>query len=185
MDTLEMKLVPTSEGIDACTPAIGQVLLFSTWENTLTEGTVIGQVRTLRTTRALVMPEGGPWTVRQRYLQGREAGLGVGAPVLSLRLLDAEADAAQADAEAKAGRVYPSPMAGQYYRRPAPDQPPFVEVGSILKPGTQIGLVEVMKFFYPLVFEGQGVWKVTELLVGESTSLEAGDPVLRMEAYDG
>ena len=40
-----------------------------------------------------------------------------------------------------------SPMVGRFYSRPAPEQPPFVETGSIVGVDDPLCLVEVMKLF--------------------------------------
>jgi acetyl-CoA carboxylase biotin carboxyl carrier protein len=40
-----------------------------------------------------------------------------------------------------------APMVGTFYRTPSPDAPPFVEVGSIVKPGQPLCIIEVMKLF--------------------------------------
>ncbi len=40
-----------------------------------------------------------------------------------------------------------SPLPGVFYRRPAPDQPLYVESGQTVEPDTTIGLVEIMKQF--------------------------------------
>lgn len=182
MSSIALIVESGADGLEARIPAIGRVSLFSQLPEVLTEGSVVGHVTTLRQTRTLVMPAGGPWVIRQVLIPSRDVGVGVKTPLLTLRNWDEEAAAGDAAAADEAGQLYASPMAGQYYRRPAPDQAPFIEVGDIIEPGTQIGLVEVMKFFYPLVFEGKGKWRITELLAGESSSLEAGDPVIRIEA---
>jgi len=39
----------------------------------------------------------------------------------------------------------PAPLLGIFYRAPKPGEPPFVEVGSRVEPGTIIGIIEVMK----------------------------------------
>ena len=41
-----------------------------------------------------------------------------------------------------------SPLPGTFYRRPAPDQPAFVEDGGTVEVGATVGLVEVMKTFH-------------------------------------
>jgi biotin carboxyl carrier protein len=41
-----------------------------------------------------------------------------------------------------------SPLPGTFYRKPAPDQPVFVEDGASVAVGDTIGLVEVMKTFH-------------------------------------
>ncbi|HYH22282.1 MAG TPA: acetyl-CoA carboxylase [Azospirillum sp.] len=40
-----------------------------------------------------------------------------------------------------------SPVPGTFYRRPAPDKPPFKDVGDRVEPGDVVGLIEVMKTF--------------------------------------
>ena len=40
-----------------------------------------------------------------------------------------------------------SPMVGTFYRRPSPDDPPYVDVGSEVEVDAPLGLVEVMKLY--------------------------------------
>lgn len=40
-----------------------------------------------------------------------------------------------------------APMVGTFYRRPSPNDPPFVEEGSEIEPGDPLGLIEVMKLY--------------------------------------
>lgn len=49
-----------------------------------------------------------------------------------------------------------SPLPGTFYRKPAPDQPPFVEDGASVSVGDTIGLVEVMKSFHEIKAEVGG-----------------------------
>jgi len=44
-----------------------------------------------------------------------------------------------------------SPMAGTFYRSPSPGAPPFVETDRAVRKGDQLGIVEVMKLFTPVV----------------------------------
>ena len=43
-----------------------------------------------------------------------------------------------------------SPMVGTFYRRPSPDEAPYVEVGSEVEADTPVGLIEVMKLYTTL-----------------------------------
>lgn len=47
-----------------------------------------------------------------------------------------------------------SPMDGMFYLSPSPSDPPFVTVGDKIMPGQTIGLIEVMKSFYPVKYQG-------------------------------
>ena len=46
-----------------------------------------------------------------------------------------------------------SPMVGTFYRRPAPDQDPFCEVGQRVEAGQTLCLIEAMKLFNEIVAE--------------------------------
>ena len=49
-----------------------------------------------------------------------------------------------------------SPMVGTFYRRPSPDEPPYVEVGSAVEADTPVGLIEVMKLYTTLYAKTPG-----------------------------
>ena len=49
-----------------------------------------------------------------------------------------------------------SPMVGTFYRRPSPDEPPYVEVGSEVVADTPVGLIEVMKLYTTLYAKTPG-----------------------------
>ena len=49
-----------------------------------------------------------------------------------------------------------SPMVGTFYRRPSPDEPPYVEVGSEVEADTPVGLIEVMKLYTTLYAKTPG-----------------------------
>lgn len=63
-----------------------------------------------------------------------------------------------------------SPMVGTFYRTPAPNAPPFVEVGSMVKVGDPICLIEVMKLFTTLTAEHEG--RIAEILVGHGEGVQ-------------
>ncbi len=93
------------------------------------------------------------------------------------------ATAAAAPVEAKPTAAHPgavpSPMVGTAYRRPSPDAKPFVEIGSIVKQGERILLVEAMKTFNDIVAPRAG--KVTAILVEDGQPVEYGEPLLVIE----
>lgn len=49
-----------------------------------------------------------------------------------------------------------SPMVGTFYRRPAPDEPPYVEVGSEVEAEAPLCLVEVMKLYTTIYAKTRG-----------------------------
>jgi acetyl-CoA carboxylase biotin carboxyl carrier protein len=73
-----------------------------------------------------------------------------------------------------------APMLGVFYRRPAPDQPPFVEVGDTVTAQTTVAIIEVMKLMNPVTAGVAGV--VTEVCVPDGQLVEHGDVLLRVRA---
>jgi acetyl-CoA carboxylase biotin carboxyl carrier protein len=49
-----------------------------------------------------------------------------------------------------------APMVGTFYRAPAPDAPPFVEIGSKVRKGQPLCLIEVMKLFTTIASDCDG-----------------------------
>jgi acetyl-CoA carboxylase biotin carboxyl carrier protein len=82
-------------------------------------------------------------------------------------------------AASKPGTVVASPFVGTFYRAPSPDSPPFVEVGSVVKKGQVLCIVEAMKLMNELEAEGPG--RITEILVANATMVELSQPLFRIE----
>ncbi len=91
----------------------------------------------------------------------------------------AAAAAPAAKAEAKPGTVVTSPFVGTFYRAPSPDSPPFVEVGTVVKKGQVLCIVEAMKLMNEIEAEAPG--KIAEIFVQNATPVEFGQPLFRIE----
>jgi len=65
-----------------------------------------------------------------------------------------------------------SPMVGTFYRAPAPNAPPFVEVGEPVKKGQTLCIVEAMKLMNEIESEADGI--VREILVENGKPVEFG-----------
>jgi acetyl-CoA carboxylase biotin carboxyl carrier protein len=72
-----------------------------------------------------------------------------------------------------------SPMVGTAYRRPSPDAKAFVEVGSTVKVGEKILLIEAMKTFNEIVAPRAGT--VTAVLVEDGQPVEFGEALIVIE----
>lgn len=72
-----------------------------------------------------------------------------------------------------------SPMVGTAYLRPAPESPPFVDVGSTVKAGDKILLVEAMKTFNEIIAPKGGT--VTQILVSDGQPVEYGQALFVIE----
>ncbi len=72
-----------------------------------------------------------------------------------------------------------SPLPGTFYRKPAPDQPPYKEAGDDVADGDAIGLIEVMKTFNEVKSDTAG--KVVKFLVENEAPVMAGQPLVEVE----
>ena len=68
-----------------------------------------------------------------------------------------------------------SPIVGTFYRAPAPDKPPYVEVGQVASKGTVLCIVEAMKIMNEIECEVNG--KVSAILVDNAQPVEYGEPL--------
>ena len=91
----------------------------------------------------------------------------------------APAPAVMAPAPADHPGTVKSPMVGTVYRRPSPEAKAFVDVGSQVKAGEKILLVEAMKTFNEIVAPRAGT--VTAIMVEDGQPIEYGQPLLVIE----
>jgi acetyl-CoA carboxylase biotin carboxyl carrier protein len=90
--------------------------------------------------------------------------------------------AADASAPDAAGSDYvdvTSPFVGSFYRAPSPDTPPFVEVGSVVRPGQTLCIIEAMKLMNEIESECAGT--VTEVFAQNGKSVEYGQKLFRIK----
>ena len=73
------------------------------------------------------------------------------------------------------GHVVKSPMVGTFYRSSAPGTPPYVEIGSTVKEGDTVCIIEAMKLLNEIDTEVGGV--VTQILVENGQPVEFGQPL--------
>jgi acetyl-CoA carboxylase biotin carboxyl carrier protein len=72
-----------------------------------------------------------------------------------------------------------SPMVGTAYLRASPEAKPFVEVGSMVKVGDKLLLIEAMKTFNDIVATQAG--KVVSILVDDGSPVEYDQPLMIVE----
>ncbi|MFD4816051.1 acetyl-CoA carboxylase [Peribacillus butanolivorans] len=68
-----------------------------------------------------------------------------------------------------------SPIPGVFYRKPAPDKDVYVKEGNIVKTGDVLAMVEVMKNFYEIKAETDGV--LAQFFVEDEDLLDAGQEI--------
>jgi len=73
------------------------------------------------------------------------------------------------------GHIVKSPMVGSFYRSSAPGSPPFVEVGSAVKEGDTLCIIEAMKLLNEIDADATGIIK--QILVENGQPVEFGQPL--------
>ncbi|HAU23246.1 MAG TPA: acetyl-CoA carboxylase biotin carboxyl carrier protein [Gammaproteobacteria bacterium] len=105
-------------------------------------------------------------------------------PALAAPVAAAPAPAAAAPAPAEdkpavaanSGHVVSSPMVGTFYRSPSPSSPAFVEVGTHVKAGDVVCIVEAMKMMNQIEADKAGV--VEAILVSDGEPVEFDQPLI-------
>ncbi|MEC7605568.1 MAG: acetyl-CoA carboxylase biotin carboxyl carrier protein [Pseudomonadota bacterium] len=74
------------------------------------------------------------------------------------------------------GHVVSSPMVGTFYRSPSPSSPPYVEVGTHVKAGDVVCIVEAMKMMNQIEAEKAGI--IEAILVNDGEPVEFDQPLV-------
>ena len=76
-----------------------------------------------------------------------------------------------------------APLLGTVYRRPAPESPPYVELGSYVKEDDTVCLIEVMKVFTAVKAGVRG--RITDVLIETNEMVEYGQPLFMVKPEAG
>ncbi|PIT75766.1 acetyl-CoA carboxylase biotin carboxyl carrier protein [Limnohabitans sp. G3-2] len=88
----------------------------------------------------------------------------------------AEAPAASA---APVGHAVKSPMVGTFYRSSSPGAAPFIQIGSVVKEGDTLCIIEAMKILNEIESDKAGT--VTQILCENGQAVEYGQPLFIVE----
>jgi acetyl-CoA carboxylase biotin carboxyl carrier protein len=189
---LQAIAVRQGKDVELCSPVVGA------WRGRPAEGTLVlpgsdlGEIEILGKLHRIVAPAKAVGVVTTPASAIRPAEIAVQYGDVML-VLDPEAATAGTDVAAvvgdaststEDGLVFPSPLSGRFYARPAPDKPPFVEPGDTIETGRTIALLEVMKTFNRLTYGGTALpprAKVLAVIPNDGDDIDAGSPLLRIE----
>lgn len=95
-----------------------------------------------------------------------------------------QAPTATASAEAEdivqdSGHALTSPMVGTFYRSSSPEADPYVEVGSSVKKGDTLCIIEAMKLLNEIEADRDGIIK--KIMVENAQPVEFGEPLFIIE----
>jgi len=80
---------------------------------------------------------------------------------------------------AETGETINSPIVGTFYRAPAPDAAPYVEVGQVIEKGQVLCIVEAMKLMNEI--EAEFRCKIVKICKENAQAVEYGDPLFVIE----
>jgi acetyl-CoA carboxylase biotin carboxyl carrier protein len=114
--------------------------------------------------------------------------MGVAAPMVVQQAAPASVAAApvvaapvavEAPAAAPAGHPVKSPMVGTFYRSSSPGSAPFIQIGSVVKEGDTLCIIEAMKILNEIESDKSGT--VTQILCENGQAVEYGQPLFIVE----
>ncbi len=97
------------------------------------------------------------------------------APAPAAPAASAPAAAAPAEPAAETGDTLNSPIVGTFYRAPAPDAAPYVEIGQVVEKGQVLCIVEAMKLMNEI--EAECKCKIVKICKENAQAVEFGDPL--------
>lgn len=100
-------------------------------------------------------------------------------PPAALAPQRAPADTTPATPPAANGVLIRSPMVGTFYESPSPEAKPYVSIGSVVRPDTNVCLIEAMKVFTEINAGVAGT--IAEILVKTGQAVEFDQPLFRVQ----
>ena len=141
--------------------------------------TALAQLMRLMERRGVSELEYEDEAYKLRLVRGVAAAPVVAVAPVASSAAPAAAAAKDASDDDRGGEFITSPFVGTFYRAPSPDAPSFVEVGSLVKPGQTLCIVEAMKLMNEIEAEFGGT--VTEVLVENGKSVEFGQRLFKIK----
>jgi biotin carboxyl carrier protein len=174
------RLLAPAPGLFTGARAAGEVLV---------EGERCGTLLVLGRAHALQVPAGVQGRIVNAPPARLHAPLAFGDLVYELEpLVGAAARAGEgpnAPAESASGLLLRAPQSGRFYQRSSPADPPFVEPGGLLREGSPVGLIEVMKTFTHVSYRASGGLpasaRVLRYLAADGADVKQGQPLVALE----
>lgn len=131
---------------------------------------------TIRTGSDSVIPE---TTIVQQIPMAQAPVPVASTPVAAVETAAPSAEQPSAESEDSKYITIKSPIIGTFYRKPSPDKPVFVEVGSTINQGDVLCVIEAMKLFNDIESEISG--KIVKVLVDDSSPVEFDQPLFLVD----
>ena len=193
MDEIQARVVEVDGVVRVLSPAVG------VWSGIPGEGALVGAVgsigalRRLHRTFVIRLPRGIAGRVVGTDGLSHRVAVGYGDELFRIEPIGEGARSERtsnglsgSDGSLSEGEhAIVAPTDGIYYSRPTPDAAPFVTVGCRLHRGQPVGLVEVMKTFNQILYDGDGLSEeveVVDIRVADGDEIEAGSVLIVVKA---
>jgi len=170
-------------------PSVGVFTPAVAVDDLVSPGQVVGTIDVLGVLRELTVPEGVAGRISHRAGGGRSrVPVQYGDALLAISTAsmgDATATTSAVGAGTQGALAFVAPMSGRFYSRPSPTEPPFIAAGDTVQQGQTVGLLEVMKTFNRLVYQGDSLPKqatVEDIVPNEGDDVVRGDVILALRS---
>ena len=173
-------------------PAVGYYSMSPKNGTFLSEGAFIGRLKILNSFYDLYLPEGVYGKVdldenkdKLIYVEYHQElfRLNPDKNVLKLKKRG-ERSTPAADQKSEEGYIISAFTTGIFYQKPSPDASPYVSVGQKIEKGNILGLIEVMKTFNHIVFQGTDTsdsGKIKKIFVEDNQEVKLGEPLFLID----
>lgn len=159
-------------------PSIGRLHLLISENSNVTGDQRIGYLYRLDKKFVLKTPK--DCTGKISYIKSDSASLKLGFREHFLSITRSSIETSEQKLSLKAAKIPPAEnyitasMDGMFYLSSSPQDPPFVKIGDTVVPGQTIGLIEVMKSFYPVQFNGSQSAIITDIAITNASAVTSG-----------
>ena len=140
----------------------------------LVEGSGITELEVTEGEEKVRIAKQAPMLAPQNYFVPPQGGVAY-APAFSSGEKRDRSDLDDLDDDLPEGQIIKSPMVGTFYRAASPESEPFVEVGSTVKAGDTLCIVEAMKLLNEIESDCAGTVKA--ILIENGQPVEFGEPL--------
>ncbi|MGB8332412.1 MAG: biotin/lipoyl-containing protein [Polyangiales bacterium] len=177
---------------DLLAPTVGVFTSKVTEGEIVSAGQTVGTIETLGVRWELSVPAGVAGRITKR-IGGQRARVPVeyGAPLLTVSkasMRPVAVNESSVDGNASAALAFVAPMSGRFYSRPSPNEAPYICAGDTVQHGQTVGLLEVMKTFNRLVYQGESLpeqARVESIVPAEGDDVVRGDVILVLASAIG
>jgi len=177
----------TGETSDLLAPSVGIFTPVAAEGELVSVGQSVGTIDVLGVLRELTVPDGVAGRITNRVGGGRtRVPVQYGDVLLTISTAsmgEVAAPSSVANVDTQGGLSFVAPMSGRFYSRPSPNDAPFVATGDVVQHGQTIGLLEVMKTFNRLVYQGDALPEratVKQIVPTDGDDVVRGDVILAL-----